>query len=71
MKNTKIFQNRLIIMDDLPRWKMERVFRMVKTIEIFQSDEKCKDFSKWFHFNEQPTQIEDCQGGEKYKDFSK
>ena len=50
---------------------MERVFRMVKTIEIFQSDEKCEDFSKWFHCNKQLTQMEDCQGGEKYKDSSK
>jgi hypothetical protein len=50
---------------------MKRVFKMVKTIEIFQSDEKCEDFSKWFHCNKQLTQMEDCQGGEKYKDFSK
>jgi hypothetical protein len=30
-----------------------------------------RGFSKWFHCNGQPTQMEDFEGGEKCKDFSK
>jgi hypothetical protein len=37
----------------------------------FVGDEKCEDFSKWFHCNGQPTQMEDFESGEKCKDFSK
>jgi hypothetical protein len=43
----------------------------VKNTKIFQRGEKYDDFSKWFHYNGQPTQMEDFKGGEKYKDFSK
>jgi hypothetical protein len=43
----------------------------VKNTKIFQSGAKCKDFSKWFHCNGQPAQIEDFKGGEKCMDFSK
>jgi hypothetical protein len=49
---------------------MRRFFKVVKNKKIFQSGEKCKDFSKWFHCNGQPAQIEDCQSDEKYEDFS-
>jgi hypothetical protein len=31
----------------------------IKITEIFQNGEKCGDFSKWFHCNGQPTQMED------------
>jgi len=50
VKNTKIFQNGLVLMGDLPRW-----VRM----EDFEGGEKCEDFSKWFHCNGQPAQMED------------
>jgi hypothetical protein len=36
-----------------------RFFKMVKNTKIFQSGEKCEDFSKWFHCNGQPAQMED------------
>jgi hypothetical protein len=51
--------------------KNTRFFKVVKNTEIFQSGEKCEDFSKWFHCNGQPTQMEDFGGGEKCEDFSK
>jgi acetone carboxylase gamma subunit len=37
VKNAKIFQSGLIVMDDLPWWKVKRVFKVVKNAEIFQS----------------------------------
>jgi hypothetical protein len=43
--------------------KTQRFFKVVlwkiKITEIFQNGEKCGDFSKWFHCNGQPTQMED------------
>jgi hypothetical protein len=46
MKNTKIFQSGLVVMGNLPRWKMQRFLKGVKNTRIFQSGEKCEDFSK-------------------------
>jgi len=59
VKNTEIFQSGLVVMGDLPRWKTQRFFKEVKNTNIFQSGEKCEDFSKWFHCNGQPAQMED------------
>jgi hypothetical protein len=63
-ENTKIFQSGLIIMGNLPKWKMKD----------FQSDEKCEGFSKWFYCNGQPVQEEKAkifQNGKNCEDFSK
>jgi hypothetical protein len=46
VKNAEIFQSGLVVMGDLLRWKMKRVFKVVKNTQIFQSGEKCRDFSK-------------------------
>jgi hypothetical protein len=40
-------------------------------MEYFEGEEKCDDFSKWFHCNGQPAQMEDFEGGEKCEDFLK
>jgi hypothetical protein len=37
VKNTMIFQSGLVVMDDLPRWKIQRFFKEVKNATIFQS----------------------------------
>jgi len=43
-----------------------------KNTKIFQSGEKCEDFSKWFHCYGQPAQKwKKFEGGEKRKDFPK
>jgi hypothetical protein len=63
-ENTKIFQSGLIIMGNLPKWKMKD----------FQSDEKCEGFSKWFYCNGQPAQEEKAkifQNGKNCEDFFK
>ena len=45
----RFFQNGLIIMSDLPRWK---------NAKIFLNDEKYEDFSKWFYCNGQLAKME-------------
>jgi acetone carboxylase gamma subunit len=72
VKNAEIFQSGLIVMGDLPRWKMKRVFKVVKNTQMFQSDLVVMDdqprwkilevvrkiSQKWFHCNGQPAQKE-------------
>jgi hypothetical protein len=36
VKNAKIFQSGLVVMGDLPRWKMRRFIKVVKNMKIFQ-----------------------------------
>jgi hypothetical protein len=53
---------------------MQRFSKGVKNTEIFQSEEKYKDFSKWSCCNGRPARVENeksFQSGEKYRDFSK
>jgi hypothetical protein len=47
---------------------------MVKNAEIFQSGEKCRDFSKWSYCNGRPALVKNTkifQSDEKYEDFLK
>jgi len=37
VKNAEIFQNGIVVMGDLPGWKMKRVFKVMKNTQIFQS----------------------------------
>jgi hypothetical protein len=55
VKNTEIFQSDLVVMGDLPKWKMKRVFKVVKNTQILQSGEKYRDFSKWSCCNGRPV----------------
>jgi hypothetical protein len=61
VKNAEIFQSGLVVMGDLPRWKV------LKVAKIFQSGEKYEDFSKWSYCNGWPAHVK----SEKYKDFLK
>jgi hypothetical protein len=47
MTNTEIFQSGLVVIGDLSR------------CNIFGGGEKYNEFSKWFHCNGQPAQMED------------
>ena len=42
VKNTEKFQSGIVVMGGLPRF-----FKVMKSTKIFQSREKCEDFSKW------------------------
>jgi len=47
-KIQRFFKSGLVVMGDLPRWKMQRFIKVVKNMKIFLSSEKYKDFSKWW-----------------------
>jgi hypothetical protein len=61
MKNTKIFQSGLVVMGDLPRWKMQRFIKVVRNARISQNSEKCKDSSKWSCCNGRPAQVKNTK----------